>query len=105
MADRPSTGPEVPRSEPEIIPPGRDDGRPQASWSRVFIDEHGTHRIYFREVGPLGMVVGSLVVAGIAATMLLVMLGLLLIWIPLIGLIAASLLIAGWLRGYFARSR
>ena len=105
MADRPSTGPEEPRSEPEIIPPGRDNGWPQGSWSRVFVDERGTHRVYFRKVGPLGIVVGSLVVAGIAATMLLVMLGLLLIWIPLIGVIAASLLIAGWLRGYFGRPR
>jgi hypothetical protein len=102
MVDRPSTGPEEPRSEPEIIPPGRNNGWPQGSWSRAF-DERGAHRVYFRKIGPLGVVVGSLVVAGIAATMLLVMLGLLLIWIPLVGLIAASLLITGWLRGYFGR--
>ena len=51
-----------PRSEPEIIPPDHAEqrtaqGRPQ---TRVFIDAHGTERVYVAKLGPLGIILAVL---------------------------------------------
>jgi hypothetical protein len=108
MTDRPSP-PEVeqPRFEPEIIPPDRANraGMPGGTWSRVFVDEHGTHRVFVGRIGPAGIILGSLLVGIVSAAALIVVLGIFLVWIPVVGLIVGALLISGWLRAYFNRPR
>jgi hypothetical protein len=97
---------ENPRSEPEIIPPDRagrrtEQGRPQ---TRVFIDAHGTERVYIARLGPLGVIL-SVLTTGILATVMLVLLfATFLIWVPLVIFFIAGAMIVGLLRTYYRRT-
>ena len=81
--DRP---PEHPRSEPEIIAPGRDEHPPHGPvgiWMRV--DEHeGVHRIVFRPPGPGAIVFGLLLLSLLAAAAFLALAGFFLLWVPIV---------------------
>jgi hypothetical protein len=95
--DHRDTGPERPRSEPEIIPPG------QRGPSQVFvsIDEDGrTQRIYLAQPGPFTILLGLAVFGLIAVVALVLLLSVALIWIPVaIVLVAAfvgSVMIRRW---------
>jgi hypothetical protein len=80
MADeRPNPQGEEPRSEPEIIPPGR---APRATW-RVRIDTD-TERVYGAKVRPLSTILVVLIVGLLSALMLVLLLGALLVWLPLV---------------------
>jgi len=92
MRDRPSKAAERPSSEPEIIPPGD----PRVQWEGSF---QGTHRVYVTRLGPFGVAMVVLAVAFLAAVILLLLLGAVLIWIPLAGLILAIAVISSLLRG------
>jgi hypothetical protein len=98
---------EKPRAEPEIIPPDRGDrqSRSSAAGIRVFLDRGGVHHIYVARLGPLGMVVVALMVGVLFAITLVVVLGVFLIWIPLVGLLVAAAIISGLLRAYFRQPR
>jgi len=88
---------ERPRAEPEIIPPDRNPGRP--AWQRsAFPDFGGTQRIYVTRVGPFGGILLLLAVFVLAAVTLLIVLGALIVWIPIIGLIVLVAALSGFLR-------
>jgi hypothetical protein len=97
--------PETPRFEPEIIPPTRGPARPD-DW----IDLSGTERIHirqatFRAPGPLGIILILLAVGLIASVILLLLVGFVLVWIPLVAFGLAALIIVGLVRGYWRRLR
>jgi hypothetical protein len=98
MAQRPVPGPEQPRSEPEIIPPGDADAR--ARWS---FDGRGTHRVYVAKVGPFGFVLLAFVIAALIGLVLLFLVGAFVILIPLAGLLLAVAVVTSFLRGSFRR--
>jgi hypothetical protein len=96
--------PETPRSEPEIIPPMR-GGRP-GDWFEVPGDETFRFRqATFRAPGPLGIIVALLVIGTIAAVVLLLILGAVLVWVPVAALVIVALLLAGTVRRYWRRLR
>ena len=63
-----------------------------------FVDPHGAHRISAMQIGPFGLVLLAVVIALVAALMLLVILGAVLLWIPLVILLVAVAAISGLLR-------
>jgi fatty acid desaturase len=78
--------PERPRQEPEIIPPGR-DSRAQGDISAVWIgvnERDGVRRVYLKRPGPFSIFLAFLTVGLIAAVILALLAGLVLIWIPLV---------------------
>jgi hypothetical protein len=82
--------PRRPAVEPEIIPPERPDsfGWPR---SRVHVSTGPRHTIYVSPLGPIGVALILLVLGLIAAALLLVLVGAVLIWIPLlVGLVVAG---------------
>jgi len=92
--------PEQPRAEPEIIPPtvGRESGR-QPGWPPYgFTRSRATHRVFVTRIGPLGAALLLLGVAFMAAVLLLTLLGAVLIWLPIVILIAVIAAFAGLLR-------
>ena len=95
-----------PRSEPEIIPPDHAErrtaqGRPQ---TRVFIDAHGTERVYVAKLGPLGIILAILTTCLLSTVMLILLFGAFLIWMPLVVFFIACAIISGLLRAYFRRA-
>jgi hypothetical protein len=91
------SAPERPRAEPEIIPPDRNPGRP--AWRRsAFPDIAGTQRIYVTRVGPFGGILLLLAVFVLVAVVLLAVLGALIIWIPIVGLVVLVAALSGFLR-------
>ena len=106
MPDDPSSrSPERPRSEPEIIPPGRPAGDGDGFvWTAI--DERGeTHRIYVARPGPFSVIV-ALFLAGLAlAAVVLVLLSIALFWIPVVIFIIAAFLLSGYIRYYWRRLR
>jgi hypothetical protein len=82
--------PELPRVEPEIIPPER--GRSQAWPPRYgYSRATGSQRIYVARLGPLGFAVVMLIVGLLGAVFLFALVGLALLWIPLVlALVAAA---------------
>jgi hypothetical protein len=101
MAQRPVPGPEQPRSEPEIIPPGDADAR--ARWSGMSFDGRGTHRVYVAKVGPFGFVLLAFVIAALIGLVLLFLVGAFVLLIPLAGLLLAVAVVTSFLRGSFRR--
>jgi hypothetical protein len=97
MIQRSTPPSEEPRTEPEIIPPGRADGR-SARGAHAYVDVRGVHRIYFARLVPFRIILVALVIAIIAAVILFVLLGAVLILIPVVALLVATAVIAGLLR-------
>jgi hypothetical protein len=97
MIQRSTPPSEEPRTEPEIIPPGRADGR-SARGAHAYVDVRGVHRIYVARLGPFRIILVALVIAIIAAVILFVLLGAVLILIPVVALLVAATIIAGLLR-------
>ncbi len=91
-----------PKSEPEIIPPGRTTGYEHRT--RTFTGAHGTERVYVARIGPVGTILIVLITAILIAVMLMLLLGVLLIWLPLIVLFAAGAIIVAVVRAYLRRS-
>ena len=88
-----SDEPELPRVEPEIIPPdraGRSDWR-QSTWPPyAYSESRGTHRIYVTRLGPFGL---TLILAGVAVlgvAIFLTIVGAILIWIPVVAVLVAA---------------
>jgi hypothetical protein len=81
-------------TEPEIIPPGRADGR-SALGLHASVDAHGTHRIYVARLGPFGIILLAVVVAILTAVILILLLGAVLIWIPVVAVLVAATVISG----------
>ena len=91
---------EEPRAEPEIIPP-RAPLRP--SRMNSFTYSHFAQRIYIANIGPFGIILVALAIGIVSAVILVLLLGAILIWIPVIGLLVAAAMISRVLRSHFRR--
>ena len=97
-------GPEVPRSEPEIIPPERNGGRKRAGNVWIRIDERdGIRRVHIAQPSPFSIVVGLVVAGLIVAGLFLLLAGLILVWIPVIVFAILFALLYGSFRHYRRR--
>jgi len=104
QADRPDR----PRSEPEIIPPQRNRaGADQPPYIWLSTEENsGTQRIFVTRPGPFAIIAALAVIGLVVAAIVLVLLGAILIWIPVvIFIISAVLLRQYWrrLQNWFAQ--
>ena len=92
--------PDLPRAEPEIIPPdrgGRNDSRAPDSHSRVWVwvaDGDGMRRTAIKPPGPLSIFVILALFALIVAVVVAVFLGAVLLWIPVLILVLGTALVA-----------
>jgi uncharacterized protein (DUF697 family) len=86
---------ERPRSEPEIIPPGHPNGKSMRDGHHF--DVRGTERIYITSLGPFTMIVLALLTTVIAALMLIVLLGTVVVWIPVAILFVAAAILSNLL--------
>ncbi len=89
------TAPELPRVEPEIIPPDRTRS---ARRGPSYAEMEGAHRVYVTRIGPVGGALLMLVIAIFVAVGGLLLFGALLISVPLIALLLIIGAIAGLLR-------
>jgi hypothetical protein len=88
--------PRRPAVEPEIIPPDR----PQSfGWprSRIHVSTGTRHTIYISPLGPIGVALILLVLGLIAALFLVVLVGAVLIWLPLLAGLVVAGAVARWL--------
>ncbi len=95
---------ETPRSEPEIIPPGSPG--PQPRGARIWVSMSGADgRAFAKPPGPF-TIAATLIGALLAAALLLmVVLGALLFWIPIVAIVLAGFVAVGLFKGYFRRMR
>jgi hypothetical protein len=87
-------GPERPRVEPEIIPPGRERKTPRdaADYGWSFEQREGVQRIYIARPGPFSIILGLLILGFVAALVFVVLAGIVVLWVPiLIGMILLAL--------------
>ena len=99
-----NSGPDRPRSEPEIIPPGQRDRR-DPSHVFISIDENGgTRRVYIAQPGPFTIILALAIIGLIGVVVLIVLLSVALIWIPvviaLVAAFVASVTFRHWLRRF-----
>jgi hypothetical protein len=100
------SGPERPRSEPEIIPPDRAGGRPRPRvWVSVDEGTDGVRRVYVAQPGPFTLILALVVLGLIAAIMLMVLLSVALIWIPVVIVLVATVVLTVTFRQYWWRFR
>jgi hypothetical protein len=102
MADN-STPPEQPRVEPEIIPPDRNHGSSHSPWRTTWgpygsRQAYGTQRVYVTRLGPFGFAVLMLVLAAVVALFFVAIIGVFLLWIPVVALLLAAAALYRFLR-------
>jgi hypothetical protein len=102
MADN-STPPERPRAEPEIIPPDRNHGSSQSPWRTTWgpygsSQAYGTQRVYVTRLGPFGFAVLMLALAAVVALFFIAIVGMFLLWIPVVALLLAAAALYRFLR-------
>ena len=98
--------PELPRVEPEIIPPDRAASGPgrgadwrRAAWRPFGQNEApGMRRVYVTRIGPFGFAMLMLGFAILAAAILLVFAGAILLWLPVVALLIVIGAIVRFLR-------
>lgn len=90
-----------PQAEPEIIPPDRAGRRTHRT--HTFTDAYGTERVYVARLSPFGSILVVLITAILLAVMLVLLLGALVIWLPLLVFFVAGAFIVAILRAYFKR--
>jgi hypothetical protein len=106
MAPRRTIKPELPRSEPEIIPPPRSRTQAYQAGQEWFAGQRSSGRVFVARLGPSWGIIGIVLLFGlIVGAVLAILLGALLIAIPVIGLLIAGALIANALRTRFGRPR
>ncbi len=110
MDERSTDEPVRPRAEPEIIPPGQAYRRPPgngAGGSRVWVSfaAREGRRFTVAEPGPLALIMMGLALGAIAVALLVLVLGAVLISLPVIGAVAAAVILSGIFRSYARRLR
>ena len=80
--------PETPRSEPEILPPDHARGQARA---RTWTASGARGRVFVARPGPFTLILALLVIGFVAALALILLLGLVVLWVPILvaGIIAA----------------
>jgi hypothetical protein len=105
--DRGRDRPQQPRSEPEIIPPSR-GGHERDPNARVWVwvaDQDGARRASLRVPGPFTIILILALIAIIAFGLLVVALGAVLIWLPIVVLAFCALILVAMTRHYWWRFR
>lgn len=92
--------PELPRSEPEILPPTR--GRRQA-YGTEWYPAGSTSRVFIARPGPWSIFAIALLIGLVAGATIAIMLGTLLIVVPIVVLLIAGIVISNALRSRFQR--
>jgi hypothetical protein len=95
--------PEKPSVEPEVLPPedSTSQWRGRGPGVFVFMDRFGqTRRVSFTPPGPLAIILALLAAGAIAALVLVVLLGLVLLWIPISLTVVGAVLAAGFWRRF-----
>jgi hypothetical protein len=111
MDERSTDEPVRPCAEPEIIPPGQAYRRPAGNGagggSRVWVSfaAREGRRFTVAEPGPLALIMVGLALGAIAVALLVLVLGAVLISLPVIGAIAAAVILSGIFRSYARRLR
>jgi hypothetical protein len=101
--------PELPRVEPEIIPPDRQEREPArepgrgSDWRTAWRPSGpnqtgGMHRVYVTRIGPFGFAMLMLGFAILAAAILLIFAGAILLWLPVVALLIVVGAIVRFLR-------
>lgn len=93
---------ERPKSEPEIIPPDRGDRPPPNAWGG-FERSARIHRIYIARPGPFSIFFALLITGLAVAAILLVLLGAVLLWVPVVIFVIAAFMLSGTIRHYWRR--
>jgi len=91
-----------PRSEPEIIPPGKQP------YSGVWVSQapRGSHRIYVTRLGPFGIILLAVAIGAIFTLILVLLLGVFLLWIlPLIVTLFAIAVVVAFARRLFTGTK
>ena len=108
MSDNTSDrGPERPRVEPEIIPPGANP-RPRQDHENVFMQfegRDGVHRIFIARPGWPAIIAALLIVGLFAAVVFVVLAGLVVLWIPIVILGILAAIVPNVARTYWRRIR
>jgi hypothetical protein len=97
-------GPERPRQEPEVIPPGQDGHDRLRSIFMRFEERDGVHRVYIARPGLASIILGLLLLGLIAGIAFLIVAGLIILWVPiliggiLLALLSAAFRRSGWWR-------
>ena len=96
--------PEKPRQAPEIIPPDGDEPFARGMPPRVFmfVDRHGRFAS-FRPPGPLTLLLALVIIGAICASIVVLLLGFVLVWIPAAVLVIAGLAFSGQIRAFWRR--
>jgi len=89
--------PELPRVEPEIIPPQRGERQRQTDQFYVHTDAGTTHRIYVARLGPVGLGLMLLTLSLLGLVFLFVILGALIIWLPAFVVVVAIVALFSYL--------
>jgi CHASE2 domain-containing sensor protein len=90
--------------EPEVIPPGRPDPARRRGVTRIWIAVGSRDgRIHVGRPGPLGIAIALLLLGLVAAATLALLIGVFLIWIPVVGVVLAALLLRGMIREWWQR--
>jgi hypothetical protein len=84
-------------SEPEIIPPGAGSRSRSGVW--VAHSGYGYRRVYVSRIGPLGLIFLGVAIGALSLFAILLLVGAVLIWLPIIGLIALAAIVSSVLRG------
>jgi hypothetical protein len=105
MAQKPIRPYERPAVEPEILPPEHSS----SAWDRRnappggFFGARYGGRVYAAKVGPVGLALFALLAVLLVAAILVFVIGALLVWIPIIALLAVAGIVVAALRRYFTR--
>jgi hypothetical protein len=91
----------------EIIPPDRTDAQPMRGRSGIWISvgSPGSSFSYAAAPQPFVIILVLLALAILLTLVLLFLLGTLLIWIPIFGVLVALALLSGFVRRHFRRLR
>ena len=96
------TAPRPPLVEPEIIPPGAAPRHAARIWISTQTGQQ--KRVYIARPGPVAsLLLLGVAVGGLAVFAFLLLLGAVLLWLPLIGLVAGAALLSGLLGGRSSR--
>jgi len=92
-------------TEPEIIPPGQEPtdwrhGRPDP-WAHFSV--HGTHRIYVRRIGPVGILLLAALIGTLAALVFVMLVGAFFVAVPVAILLFVAAVVGGLMRRYMRR--
>lgn len=92
-------------TEPEIIPPGQEPAdwrhRRPDPWEHFSV--HGTHRIYVRRIGPVGILLLAALIGTLAALVFVMLVGAFFVAIPVAALLLVAAIVGGLMRRYLRR--